>query len=83
MTQKFPRMTATIVEVVDGFTVTIWFRHAAGLGNAALLTDEPVGSIEEARSIIRRHAQDRHVGSEDIDEDIEMHDFLPPEESRH
>ena len=41
MTQKFPRMTATIVEVVDGFTVTIWFRHAAGLGNAALLKTNP------------------------------------------
>jgi hypothetical protein len=80
---SFPRISATITEVADGFTVTVWLRQSAGLDTSVLLTDEPIGSIDGARAVISSYAMAKGVRPSHVDEKIDLHDFLPEEESRH
>jgi hypothetical protein len=68
MNQKFPRITAFITDVEDGYTVTVYFRKTKR--EAALLTDEPTDSIEAARAIVSDLASKTTVGANEIDIEV-------------
>jgi hypothetical protein len=81
--ESFPRIHARIVEVVDGFTVTVWLNRGPSLGESVLLGDQPVASLEEAHAIITLRSKEHEIAAERVEIVTDLHDFLPQDEKRH
>jgi hypothetical protein len=81
--QSFPRIHGRVVEVVDGFTVSVWLNSGPSLAESLQLNDQPVASIEEARSIVMLRSKERGIPASNIDIITDLHGFLPEDEKRH
>jgi hypothetical protein len=77
MGNRYPNILGIIVEVTEGFTVTVSLQTSPGLDGASIMADQPADTIEEARGVISRIARECWVPDDDVEIDIRM-DTLPP-----
>lgn len=70
MAGRYPNILGIIEEVTEGYTVTVSLRTAPGLDGARILADQPADTIDEARGIIRKFAQECWISDDDVEIDI-------------
>jgi len=73
----FPSIYGKIVQVADGFTITVWLFREDPHYQRDLVADEPTMTIETAKGVLSQAAQAHGVSPENVSYDIVMNALGP------